>query len=76
MPRVDENLIDHIIVLRNQGKTQEEIAVELRIVQSTVSVILRRNGLGGYLIKRGQKVNAGWWRAAGQEAFKDGTDDK
>jgi hypothetical protein len=34
-------LAEKVRALRNQGKTQEQIAVELRIAQSTVSVILR-----------------------------------
>ena len=36
-------LAEKVRALRNQGKTQEQIAVELRIAQSTVSVILRSN---------------------------------
>ena len=43
---IDGQLAEKVKALRNEGKTQEQIAVELRIVQSTVSVILRRNGLG------------------------------
>ena len=46
---VDEPLIARVMALRKQGKTQVEIAVEVRAVQSTVGKILRRNGLGGYL---------------------------
>ena len=37
--------------LRAQGMTQDEIAVELGVVQSTVSTILRQHGLGGKLVK-------------------------
>jgi orotate phosphoribosyltransferase-like protein len=44
---VDAQLVEKVKALRDEGKTQEQIAVELRIVQSTVSVILRRGGLGG-----------------------------
>jgi orotate phosphoribosyltransferase-like protein len=40
-------LAEKVKALRNEGKTQDQIAVELRIVQSTVSAILRRGGLGG-----------------------------
>ena len=48
---VDEPLIAKVLTLRKQGKTQVEIAVEVRAVQSTVSRILRRNDLGGYLTR-------------------------
>lgn len=40
--------------LRAQGKTQAEIAVVLGVSQGTVSVILRRSGLGGHLTKVGR----------------------
>ena len=46
---VDERLIAKAKALRAQGMTQEEIAVETGVVQSTVSVILRQHGLGGSL---------------------------
>ena len=46
---VDARLIEKVKALREQGKTQEQIAAELRIAQSTVSAILRRGGLGGRL---------------------------
>ena len=46
---VDAQLAEKVKALRDEGKTQTQIAVELRIVQSTVSVILRREGLGGPL---------------------------
>ena len=49
MPVVDERLIAKAKELRAQGMTQEEIAVETGLVQSTISVILRRDGLGGKL---------------------------
>jgi Homeodomain-like domain len=49
MPVVDERLIAKAKALRAQGMTQEEIAVELGVVQSTVSIILRQRGLGGRL---------------------------
>ena len=45
---VDAQLAKKVKALRDEGKTQEQIAVELRIGQSTVSVILRRDGLGGH----------------------------
>ena len=44
---IDAQLAEKVRALRNEGKTQDQIAVELRIVQSTVSAILRRDGLGG-----------------------------
>jgi|HubBroStandDraft_3_1064219.scaffolds.fasta_scaffold526758_2 orotate phosphoribosyltransferase-like protein len=47
---VDARLAEKVKALRDEGKTQEQIATELRIAQSTVSVILRRSGLGGRLI--------------------------
>ena len=40
-------LAEKVKALREQGMTQDQIAVELRIVQSTVSAILRQSGLGG-----------------------------
>jgi IS30 family transposase len=46
---VDERLIAKVKALREESKTQDEIAVELGVVQSTVSAILRRGGLGGRL---------------------------
>ena len=49
MPVVDERLIAKAMALRKQGRTQEEIAVELGVVQGTVSTILRQHGLGGRL---------------------------
>ena len=51
MPVVDERLIAKAKTLRAQGMTQDEIAVELGVVQSTVSTLLRRHGLGGKLVK-------------------------
>ena len=45
MPVVDECLIAKAKTLRAQGMTQDEIAVELGVVQSTVSTILRQHGL-------------------------------
>jgi DNA-binding CsgD family transcriptional regulator len=47
---VDARLAENVKALREEGKTQEQIAAELRIAQSTVSTILRRGGLGGRLI--------------------------
>ena len=47
---VDAGLAEKVKALREEGKTQEQIAAELRIAQSTVSFILRRSGLGGRLI--------------------------
>ena len=37
MPVVDERLITKAKALRKRGKTQEEIAVELGVVQGTIS---------------------------------------
>jgi orotate phosphoribosyltransferase-like protein len=51
MPVVDERLIAKAKALRAQGMTQEEIAVELGVVQSTISTMLRQHGLGGKLVK-------------------------
>ena len=51
MPVVDERLITKAKALRKRGKTQEEIAVELGVVQGTISTILRQHGLGGKLVK-------------------------
>ena len=51
MPVVDEHLIAKAKTLRAQGMTDEEIAVELGVVQSTVSTIRRQHGLGGKLVK-------------------------
>jgi DNA-binding CsgD family transcriptional regulator len=50
---VDARLAQKVKALRAEGKTQEQIAVELRIAQSTVSTILRRGGLGGRLMSAG-----------------------
>jgi hypothetical protein len=47
---VDARLAEKVKALREEGKTQDQIAAELRIVQSTVSAILRQAGLGGRLI--------------------------
>jgi orotate phosphoribosyltransferase-like protein len=47
---VDAGLAEKVKALRDEGKTQEQIAAELRIAQSTVRVIPRRSGLGGRLI--------------------------
>ena len=43
----DAKLAEKVKALREKGMTQDQIAVELRIVQSTVSAILRQGGLGG-----------------------------
>lgn len=48
---VDARMIAQAVALRKQGKTQEEIAVALGIAQSTVSVVLRQNDLGGQLVQ-------------------------
>jgi transcriptional regulator with XRE-family HTH domain len=49
--KVNQRMIHRIKELRAQGKTQEEIAIEVGITQGTVSVILRTHGLGGHLEK-------------------------
>ncbi len=50
-PDVDARLAEKVKALRGEGRTQEQIAAELRIAQSIqVSTILRRGGLGGRLI--------------------------
>jgi transcriptional regulator with XRE-family HTH domain len=46
---IDAQLAEKVKALRDEGKTQEQIAAELRIVQSTVSKILRQYGLGGFV---------------------------
>jgi DNA invertase Pin-like site-specific DNA recombinase len=51
-PDVDARLAEKVKALREEGGTQAQIAAELRIAQSTVSIILRRDGLGGRLIGR------------------------
>jgi DNA-binding CsgD family transcriptional regulator len=48
---VDARLAEKVKAMREEGKTQEQIGIELRIAQSTVSTILRRGGLGGHLIR-------------------------
>ena len=50
-PKVDGRLIQSAKALRADGKTQEEIGVELGVSQGTVSVILRSEGLGGKLVR-------------------------
>ena len=56
---VDARLAEQVKALREEGKLQEQIAAELRIAQSTVSIILRRGGLGGRIIgaRRLQRVS-------------------
>ena len=53
---VDQRLIFEALALRRQGKTQEEIAVELGVAQGTVSVILRQHGLGGRLAQANKRT--------------------
>lgn len=48
---VDGHMIFKAKELRKQGMLQTEIAYELGITQGTVSLILRREGLSGKLIK-------------------------
>jgi transcriptional regulator len=50
-PKVDQRLIREALSLRKQGKTQEEIAVQLGITHPPVSIILRANGAGGRLVR-------------------------
>ena len=50
-PAVDGRMIARAMALRKQGLTQEEIALELGVVQGTVSIILREQGMGGKLVK-------------------------
>lgn len=50
-PIVDQRLIHDAIALRQQGWTQMEIAVELKVSQGTISMILRAHGWGGQLIR-------------------------
>ena len=51
-PPVDSRLMMRAVALRKQGMTQTEIACELGVVQGTISVILRQQGLGGKLVGR------------------------
>jgi len=48
--RVDQEMILRIEELRNQQKTQAEIAAEVGVAQGTVSLVLRTLGLGGALV--------------------------
>lgn len=50
--KVDGHLIHRAKELRAKGYTQMEIAVELKVSQGTISIILRALGLGGKLIKQ------------------------
>ena len=52
MPVVDKRLIAKAKALRAQGMTQEEIAVELSVTQTTIRFILRQHGLGGNWSRR------------------------
>jgi transcriptional regulator with XRE-family HTH domain len=52
--KVDQRMIHRIKELRNQQKTQEEIAVEVGISQGRVSFVLRMQGLGGWLATQGK----------------------
>ena len=45
----DQLLVAKVKALRKEGKTQNEIAVEVGVTQGTISVILRQSGLGGHL---------------------------
>ena len=44
---VDQRLVDDAIALRKQGRTQGEIAAELKVAQATISIVLRAHGWGG-----------------------------
>jgi transcriptional regulator with XRE-family HTH domain len=50
-PKIDQRMVERIKQLRAEGKTQEEIAVEVGLAQGSVSLILKAHGLGGYLVK-------------------------
>jgi transcriptional regulator with XRE-family HTH domain len=54
-PKVNAPLIEKAKALRARGKTQEEIAGELGVVQGTISRILRQAQLGGRLIPMGKR---------------------
>src|SRR4029077_7499870 len=56
--KVDQSMIHRIKELRNQQKTQAEIAAEVGVAQGTVSLILRTLDLGGPLVT--QRKTAGW----------------
>jgi transcriptional regulator with XRE-family HTH domain len=49
--KVNQEMIYRVKQLRAEGKTQEQIAMEVGLTQGTISVILRSQGLGGYLVK-------------------------
>jgi hypothetical protein len=49
-------MIYQIKELRNQCKTQAEIAVEVGLAQGTISLILRAHGLSGYLPETRQRI--------------------
>ncbi len=51
-PPADERLIAQIKAMRQRGMMQGEIAAEVGLSQGTVSYLLRRNGLGGRLVRR------------------------
>ena len=53
----DPRVIERIKALRAKGRTQEEIASDVGVVQGTVSTILRAQGMGGQLVnaKRRQR---------------------
>ena len=59
MPVVDERLIAKAMALRKQGRTQEEIAVEL-VAQGTVSTTCASTALAG----------ASRWRTSGLEGHE------
>lgn len=45
----DRQFIAKVVALRKQGMSQEAIGVELGVGQSTISTILKQEGLGGYI---------------------------
>lgn len=50
--KINEQLIERIKELRAKGRTQAEIAVELKLSQGTISYVLRRVGLSGKLVRK------------------------
>jgi transcriptional regulator with XRE-family HTH domain len=54
--KVDQPMIHRIKELRNQQKTQAEIAAEVGVAQGTVSLVLRTLDLGGPLVTQRKRA--------------------
>lgn len=53
--KIDERFIEEAVALHKQGKKQEVIAGELGVAQGTISVLLRKRGLGERTGGRGKR---------------------